>query len=972
MRVARLGGMLICWDKRVLELLEWEVGQFSLSCRFRTLENGVIWAFTGVYGPFTRLEREWLWEEVGAIRGIWEGPWCLGGDFNITLAQGERNRQGRISSAMRRFAEVVDDLGLVDLQLQGGAFTWTGDLNNMSKARLDRFLVSPCWLDQFSRVSQRRLPRPISDHFPVLLEGGSWRRGSVPFRFENMWFKVEGFKDLIRNWWQGTEVRGSASFRLSEKLKKVKQKLKVWNREEFGNLESNKEAAIQQVEYWDRVEDERSLSMEESACKKEAKEVYAKWVELEETHWRQVSRELWLKAGDRNTRYFHRMASAHRRVNHMDRIKINGITKTEEREIREGIVNAFMQQFSESPEWKADIGILKALMEMNGDKAPGPDGFSVFFWQCRWDFVKEEILEFFKEFHDQNTFLKSINNTFLVLIPKKGGAVEFGDFRPISLLGGLYKMLAKVLANRLKKVIDKVVSHDQNAFVKGRQILDASLIANEVIDNWKKKGDKGVICKLDIEKAYDSINWQFLLKVMEKMGFGAKWLRWMWWCISTARFSVMVNGTPAGFFPSSKGLRQGDPLSPYLFVMGMEVLSGGFISGCKIQRNRGRAVHIAHLLFADDTIVFCEAKKEYLTNLSWILFWFEAASGLKINLAKSEVIPVGEIQRIEELAMELGCRVGKLPSVYLGLPLGVPNKAAYGWDGIEEKMRRRLALWKSQYISKGGRITLIKSTMGSMPVYQMSLFRMPMSVARRLENLQRDFLWGGGGLMERKTHLVKWGVVCGDKENGGLGIRKLTIMNKALLGKWTWRFASDKEALWKHVLEAKYGQEDHGWRTKKAVGACGVGVWKEILKEAGWCWDKMGFKVGKGNKISFWTDVWCGDSALSQRDFNDWEVGLVGELLQALRGVRISWEDDSVFWRGGGSGQFRVKDAYSWLDRPMEVTFPKNRIWVGRVPTKIMFFTWEATWGKILTLDRLQKKVARELWDLVLGLVGVK
>ena len=273
------GGMLICWDKRVLELLEWEVGQFSLSCRFKTLENGVIWAFTGVYGPFTRLEREGLWEKVGAIRGIWEGPWCLGGDFNITLAQGERNRQGRITSAMRRFAEVVDDLGLVDIQLHGGAFTWTGGLNNMSRACLDRFLVSPCWLDQFSRVCQRRLPRPISDHFPVLLEGGSWSRGPAPFRFENMWFKVEGFKELIRNWWQETVVRGSASFRLSEKLKVLKQKLKIWNREEFGNLESNKEAAMQQVDFWDRVEEERSLSMEESACKKEAKEAYAKWVD---------------------------------------------------------------------------------------------------------------------------------------------------------------------------------------------------------------------------------------------------------------------------------------------------------------------------------------------------------------------------------------------------------------------------------------------------------------------------------------------------------------------------------------------------------------------------------------------------------------------------------------------------------------------------------------------------------------------
>ena len=135
-------------------------------------------------------------------------------------------------------------------------------------------------------MSQRRLPRPTSDRFPVLLEGGSWRRGPTPFRFENMWFKVEGFKDLIRSWWWGIEVRGSASFRLSAKLKELKQKLKVWNREKFGNLESNKEAAIQQVEFWDRVEDERSLAMEELACKKEAKEDYAKWVDLEEIHWR--------------------------------------------------------------------------------------------------------------------------------------------------------------------------------------------------------------------------------------------------------------------------------------------------------------------------------------------------------------------------------------------------------------------------------------------------------------------------------------------------------------------------------------------------------------------------------------------------------------------------------------------------------------------------------------------------------------
>ena len=136
------GGLLICWDKRSLEVLEMEVGNFSISCRFRNVEDGLTWIFTGVYGPFSREDKDCMWEELGAIKGLWDDPWCLGGDFNVILSQRERSSQERLTGAMRSFAQTVDELELLDLPMQGGAFTWSRGRNNQSWARLDRFLVT--------------------------------------------------------------------------------------------------------------------------------------------------------------------------------------------------------------------------------------------------------------------------------------------------------------------------------------------------------------------------------------------------------------------------------------------------------------------------------------------------------------------------------------------------------------------------------------------------------------------------------------------------------------------------------------------------------------------------------------------------------------------------------------------------------------------------------------------------------------
>ena len=192
-----------------------------------------------------------------------------------------------------------------------------------------------------------------------------------------------------------------------------------------------------------------------------------------------------------------------------------------------------------------------------------------------------------------------------------------------------------------------------------------------------------MLYKLDITKAYDHINWDFILMVLEKMGFRSRWLQWIKWCISTPTFSVLVNSSLVGFFHSTKGLRQGDPLSSYLFVIGMEVFSrlidrameGNFLTGCNVSGMGEEGLVLTHLLYANDTLIFCEADRIQLVYLRWLLMWFEAISGLRINLSKSEIIPVGRVDDAEALIAELGCKVRSLPASYLGLPLGAPHNS---------------------------------------------------------------------------------------------------------------------------------------------------------------------------------------------------------------------------------------------------------------------------------------------------------
>jgi hypothetical protein len=289
--------------------------------------------------------------------------------------------------------------------------------------------------------------------------------------------------------------------------------------------------------------------------------------------------------------------------------------------------------------------VVVALNQISGEKALGPDGFTLAFFHHCWDVVKKKVLDSIKEFYVHEDFERSLNSTFVVLIPKKVRASDVKDFRPISLTGSIYKIISKVLANKLREVLGSLLSPSQNAFIQSRQIQDSGLIANESLDSQVNSGIPRLICKLDLEKAYDHVNWKFLMYLMERCGFGAKWRNWIHFCISSVRFSMLINGTPCGFFPSSKGLRQGDSLSPLLFVLVMEafsrlmdrVVARGYLEGFSVDNSNASGLKVSHMLFADDTLVFCGATWDQLSHLKGVLLYFEAVSGLRINLGKFEI-----------------------------------------------------------------------------------------------------------------------------------------------------------------------------------------------------------------------------------------------------------------------------------------------------------------------------------------------
>ncbi|KAL0456380.1 UNVERIFIED_CONTAM: putative mitochondrial protein [Sesamum latifolium] len=278
--------------------------------------------------------------------------------------------------------------------------------------------------------------------------------------------------------------------------------------------------------------------------------------------------------------------------------------------------------------------IKRALHQMHPLKSPEPDGISPFFFQKYWNIVGVDICNCIFYFLNNGSFNPHMNFTQIVLIPKCSSPDSMAHFRPISLCNVVYKLASKTIANRLKPFLDSIISPFQSAFIPGRLITDNVLVAYELNHylmhkSWGKVGQ--VSLKLDVSKAYDRVEWSFLERVLIKLGFLSKIISLIMTCVTIVPFSFMLNGEQFGILRPERGLRQGDPLSPYLFLLCAEVFSNMIsrvevearIEGVAVSR---RAPRISHLLFVNDTPIFCQATSEALHSVKQILTEFEAAS----------------------------------------------------------------------------------------------------------------------------------------------------------------------------------------------------------------------------------------------------------------------------------------------------------------------------------------------------------
>eukprot|EP00253_Pinus_taeda_P025838 PITA_25838 len=667
------GGLAIgCKEGRIKVINQWG-SKNALGMEVLTPVSPRTFTILNIYGPCQGRESFWL--DMMAKSFMKASMLIVGGDLNFTMGRAETwGPTAREDPLTDFFHKLIEDHHLADPHPIKLKATWRNRRVGEGRIakRLDRFLLSEDLISNAPIIRQWVEEIGNSDHFPIFLECAiPPPKPPAPFKFNPAWLQDPTFVAILKNTWLHTNSssRENKGFLFMENLKRLKKATVIWAKERRLNQNEALSKIREELELLESPEEDGYQSQSTKDRILQLEKGQNKILLDKEDEWRIKSRAIWLKSGDENTRFFHNYAKGRKSGNtiwslkdeegsevssftelaslgkrHFERIFADSGEASIAQVLRTAQCFPRFVEEEEAEDLSRPVSkeeVEAAMKIMAKDKSPGPDGWTIELFLFFFDVIGSEITDVIEESRMKGEVYRPFNATFIALIPKKEDPGIFEDFRPISLCNCIYKIIAKVIAIRIFPFLSRNISSEQFGFLDGRQIHEAIGVAQEVIHSIRQKKKKGAVLKIDLSKAFDRVSWLYLRMMLTHLGFNYTFTSWIMGCISSVSFAVLINGSASTFFNSQRGLRQGCPLSPLLFLLVAEGLSRlihkarreGKVKGIEVAIN----LFISHLFFVDDILIFTNGSSNEIKEYKSILDLFLIATGMEINTRKSQI-----------------------------------------------------------------------------------------------------------------------------------------------------------------------------------------------------------------------------------------------------------------------------------------------------------------------------------------------